>query len=164
MRLFPACPRSRAARGALSTAVLCAVALCACAPATVARRIESVAAISERAAKQGARRCAPEELALARVHLEFARFELARGEARQADRHLTLAEPNAKAAVRLSEAQSCGAPRTAVRPELAAGQASKRALGYASGERSGLLGAAHLKSSRLRGVVGENSDLDRGAP
>ena len=156
-----------ALRRSLSMATLCALGLAACAPASIARRIENVAVISERAARQGALRCcAPEELALARVHLELARLELAQGEARQAGRHLTLAEPNAKAAVRLSEASSCCDPRTASNPA----RAPEGALRLAAREQelSSLLHEAWpariTSSSRLLGVVGEDSDLGRSAP
>jgi len=117
--------------------------LLGCGSATVARRIDSVATVAERAGKQGARRCAPEELALARVHLEFARLELRQGEPVLADRHLTLAEPNAKAAVRLSESADCTRPADAAR---------------------GSDGARTSSPSRLLGAVGENRDLGRGEP
>jgi hypothetical protein len=60
------------------------------------------------------------ELALSRVHLEFARRELSDGDAPRAERHLTLAEPNGQAALRLAKEQKCSSeasePQASSRP------------------------------------------------
>jgi outer membrane protein OmpA-like peptidoglycan-associated protein len=59
------------------------------------------------AEKNGAMKCAPRELALARSHLEFARIDLDEGELWEAQAHLAKAEPNAKAAFQMSPADRC---------------------------------------------------------
>lgn len=138
-----------------------------CAPSSVARRIASVAEITESAGRAGARRCAPEELALARVHLEFARLELDQGEPGLADRHLTLAEPNAKAALRLSAAdESCAhAPSHAAHRARSAG--ASELLPPRSAQPTDLLASHRARfdsSSRLLGAVGDSRDIGRGAP
>ena len=98
--------------------VLCtAAALAACAPAAARKQLDSLSRIVESATRQGAAECAPEELAIARVQLEFARSELAQGEGQRAEGHLILAEPNAKAALRLATNPSCR--RTAQRAPAA---------------------------------------------
>jgi OOP family OmpA-OmpF porin len=59
------------------------------------------------AEKNGAMRCAPRELALAKSHLEFATVDLDQGEMSKAMAHLDLAEPNAHAAVAMSPPDRC---------------------------------------------------------
>lgn len=143
-----------------SALLLCGVLVCtllACAPSSVARRIESVALVAEQAARRGAKVCAPEELALARVHLEFARLELRQGEVGLADRHLTLAEPNAKAALRLSNASDECAHATHLDSPLAGPRARFDSTHRAPARLD-------ITSSRLLGAVGESRDLGRGAP
>jgi OmpA-OmpF porin, OOP family len=61
----------------------------------------------EQAARNGALRCAPRELAIARSQLKFAAIELDQGFASKAQAHLAKAEPNARAADLLSPATSC---------------------------------------------------------
>lgn len=56
---------------------------------------------------QGALRCAPRELALARSHLEFAELERARGAPTRAREHLDVADENVRAAAELSPAGRC---------------------------------------------------------
>lgn len=51
--------------------------------------------------------CAPRELALAKAHLRFAGTDLDQGSASDAEHHLALAEPNARAAVALSAVERC---------------------------------------------------------
>jgi outer membrane protein OmpA-like peptidoglycan-associated protein len=70
------------------------------------------------ATRHGAYRCAPRELAIARANLDFADLELAQGNPRRADQHLTEAETNVGAARLLSPAQRCDKAAVAV-PELA---------------------------------------------
>ncbi|MCC7540347.1 MAG: OmpA family protein [Deltaproteobacteria bacterium] len=70
-------------------------------------RIDGSREIAEQAARNGAYRCAPRELALARAHLAFAEAELAQGNYGRADEEYAIAEPNARAAYRLSPAARC---------------------------------------------------------
>jgi len=65
-----------------------------------ARRLREVEA-------QGAMRCAPRELALARSHLEFAELERDRGAPTRARQHLDIADENVRAAAELSPADRC---------------------------------------------------------
>jgi hypothetical protein len=90
-----------------------------CASTAIVTRAEELEQIIAAATQRGARECAPQELALAKVNLEFARLELSEGDRRRADHHLTLAEPNAKAALRVASDGKCKA--AAVPPALAAG-------------------------------------------
>jgi OOP family OmpA-OmpF porin len=59
------------------------------------------------AEKNGAMKCAPRELAIARSHLEFARIDLDQGELSLAESHLAKAEPNAQAALQMSPPDRC---------------------------------------------------------
>jgi outer membrane protein OmpA-like peptidoglycan-associated protein len=108
-------------RAALRLQVLLALGLlagCTKAPA-LHGRIDGLRDIVEQAARNGAYRCAPRELAQARAHLEFAETELEQGSPSRAEEHFRVAEPNARAAYRLSPAERC-APRkvkVAERPE-----------------------------------------------
>jgi outer membrane protein OmpA-like peptidoglycan-associated protein len=82
--------------------------LSACAQGPVMRgRVKGLEAVVDQAEKNGARRCAPRELALAKAHLEFASVELAQGEMQNAETHLQIAEPNAKAALDESPPDKC---------------------------------------------------------
>ena len=60
-----------------------------------------------KAEKNGARRCAPRELAMAQSHLEFAATELDQGEVSNAAHHLAIAEQNAHAALAESPEARC---------------------------------------------------------
>jgi len=55
----------------------------------------------------GALRCAPRQLAVARSQLEFAELELAQGFASKARQHLSVADQHARAAVLLSPPERC---------------------------------------------------------
>jgi OmpA-OmpF porin, OOP family len=108
--------------------VLCALFMGAgCAPVAIENRLQNLSRIAQSAAHEGAVQCAPEELALARVQLELARLELDQGEAAEAQRHLTLAEPNARAALHLATSTGCrhvaqrATPPTTSRPLVAVG-------------------------------------------
>lgn len=70
-------------------------------------RMESLGEVLQKAEAQGAYRCAPTELALGRAHLAFAADELERGNAPRAKEHVSLAEPNVKAALTLSPPGRC---------------------------------------------------------
>lgn len=101
-------------------------ALAACASSgQLAGDAARLGTITDRARAQGAYRCAPEELALAEAHLEFARHELAEGDPVRARQHLVLAEVNARAALRLSGADACTAPGRS--PEARTGRSRARA-------------------------------------
>jgi hypothetical protein len=92
--------------------VLCLSLAPACAYRYIERRVDALNQVVEEATRAGAATCAPVELALSRVHLEFARHELEDGDAPRAERHLTLAEPNGQAALRLAKEHKCS-PRSA---------------------------------------------------
>jgi OOP family OmpA-OmpF porin len=88
-------------------ALACVALASACAPSGVVTRADSIAQVVRSATQRGALTCAPQELALAKVNLEFARLELSQGDRERADHHLTLAEPNAKAALRVASDGKC---------------------------------------------------------
>ncbi|MCC6214575.1 MAG: OmpA family protein [Polyangiaceae bacterium] len=97
-------------RAALAVVTGLALAV-SCAQAPKLRgQIEGLEQITKQAAKNGAVRCAPRELATAQSHLKFARIELEQGFISKVKKHLWLAEPNAHAAYFLSPPQYC-APR-----------------------------------------------------
>ncbi len=89
------------------------LALGACTQAHVIQgRIDGLKQIAEGARESGAYTCAPQELALALAEIEFAQNELDQGDQTRALQHLTLAEPNARAAVKLSPHGECdGQPK-----------------------------------------------------
>ena len=70
-------------------------------------QVAGLKTIVKRAQDSGAKYCAPRELALAESQLEFAEIELEQGFASKAQRHLGIAEPNARAAVFLSPPEIC---------------------------------------------------------
>ena len=80
------------------------------APAALRGRIQGLQDIADNADKNGAMKCAPRELALARAHLRFATTELDQGQLSNASSHVDLAEPNARAALANSPPERC-APR-----------------------------------------------------
>jgi outer membrane protein OmpA-like peptidoglycan-associated protein len=105
-------PRS-ASPGSGAFAVLWALALgcaalmgCAQVP-TMRGEIEGLTKVAAQAERNGAVRCAPRELAIAKSHLEFATVELDQGFMLRAQEHLELAEANAHAAYDLSPPQKC---------------------------------------------------------
>lgn len=63
--------------------------------------------ITEQAARNGAVRCAPRELATAQSQLDFAEIELAQGFVSKAQHHVFLAEANARSAYALSPPEYC---------------------------------------------------------
>jgi OOP family OmpA-OmpF porin len=97
---------SRAQRVVLSmTATLF---LASCSQVSVMRgNIDGLTKVAEQAERNGAIRCAPRELALAKSHLEFASVELDQGFWTRAQDHLAIAEANAHAAYDLSPPQKC---------------------------------------------------------
>ncbi len=97
-----------ARRNAWLAAFLALATGCAQGPA-LRGRIRGLTTTVEDAQKNGAMRCAPRELALAKSQLEFARLDLDQGELSSAEAHLTKAEPNAQAALTLSPPDRCTA-------------------------------------------------------
>jgi OOP family OmpA-OmpF porin len=71
-------------------------------------RVSGLEKILETAEKNGAIRCAPRELAIARAHLQFAKLDVEQGQLGSAEEHLRFAEPNAQSALSLSPAEQCG--------------------------------------------------------
>lgn len=80
-------------------------------------RINGLSDVVEQAARNGAYRCAPRELAVAQANIDFAQTELAQGNLDRAEEHFRLAEPNGRAAFALSPADRC-APRQVEQPVL----------------------------------------------
>lgn len=70
-------------------------------------QIAGLEKIVEQAERNGAMRCAPRELAVARSQLRFASLELDQGFVSKAQAHLWQASPNAQAALDLSPPQYC---------------------------------------------------------
>lgn len=79
---------------------------CATAP-QLRGQIAGLSKLVEQAERNGAVRCAPRELAIAKSHLSFAALELDQGFSLKAKRHVDRAEPNAHAALALSPPEYC---------------------------------------------------------
>ncbi len=96
-------------RPARPAALLAAAALVlSCGQAATMRgRIDGLSGIVKQAEQNGAMRCAPRELALAKAHLRFAATELDQGVPGDAEGHLAIAEPNAHAALAMSPVEKC---------------------------------------------------------
>lgn len=95
-------------RAIVVAAAAIAVALTSCThSATLRGRIGSLETVVKEAERNGAMRCAPRELALAKAHLHFAATDLDQGVASDAANHLEIAEPNAHAALALSPVDRC---------------------------------------------------------
>jgi outer membrane protein OmpA-like peptidoglycan-associated protein len=88
--------------------LLLPLAVIGCAQSSQLRgQIAGLEQIADQAERNGALRCAPRELAIARSQLKFAAIELDQGFASKARAHLAKAEPNARAAELLSPSGSC---------------------------------------------------------
>lgn len=98
--------RRSIARVALLPIALLAAHGCADTP-KLRGQIEGLQKLADQAERNGAIRCAPRELALAKSHLEFALIELDQGSYARAKEHVWIAEPNAHAADFLSPPQYC---------------------------------------------------------
>ncbi|HEX9296206.1 MAG TPA: OmpA family protein [Polyangiaceae bacterium] len=103
---------------------ICGIAmlgLVACSQGPVMRgQIAGLSKIAAQAERNGAMRCAPRELAMAKAHLKFAELELDQGFTSRAGAHLAVAEPNAHAAYDLSPPETCaerGLVTTAEEPD-----------------------------------------------
>jgi OOP family OmpA-OmpF porin len=95
-------------RGGLACLLVSVIAMAACSQAPRMRgQIAGLEKLVEQAERNGAVRCAPRELALARSQLKFATLELDQGFFSKAEAHLGRAEPNAHAALALSPPQYC---------------------------------------------------------
>ncbi len=70
-------------------------------------RIAATTDVLDRADHNGARTCAPRELAVGRSELEFSGIEIDNGHLARAQEHFDIAEPNARAALRLSPPERC---------------------------------------------------------
>ncbi len=104
------CRRKRLARQrwSITALVLVGLMLLSCGSAAPLRgKLAGLREIAEQAERNGAIRCAPRELALARSHIEFAEVELHQGFISKAKHHVWVAEPNAHAALELSPPQHC---------------------------------------------------------
>lgn len=110
--------RTRTLRAALGGfAATAALGLASCSQVPVMRgEIEGLQKVASQAERNGALRCAPRELAIAKSHLEFATLELDQGFMLRAKEHLEIAQANAHAAYDLSPPQKC-AERGFVEPE-----------------------------------------------
>ncbi|MBI2895133.1 MAG: OmpA family protein [Deltaproteobacteria bacterium] len=90
---------------------LALVVLAACTGARrLTGRLQATQDIIVQAERNGAYRCAPRELALAKANVRFAELELDEGRLSRAEDHYAVAEPNARAAYDLSPPARC-APR-----------------------------------------------------
>ena len=102
--------RRRALRISVPACVLLLLALvlasCAQVP-TMRGEIEGLSKVASQAERNGALRCAPRELAMAKSHLSFATVELDQGFVLRAKQHLDIAQSNAHAAYDLSPPQKC---------------------------------------------------------
>jgi OmpA-OmpF porin, OOP family len=95
-------------RAVLAMLVGAALLVTSCTTGPVLRgRISGLEGVVAKAERNGAMRCAPRELALAKAHLRFAATDLDQGSASEAERHLAVAEPNAQAAFALSPVEKC---------------------------------------------------------
>lgn len=69
--------------------------------------IEGLRKVADQAEQNGAVRCAPRQLAMAKSHLGFAEMEIDQGFFLEAQKHLETAQANARAAYDLSPPQKC---------------------------------------------------------
>ena len=89
-------------------ATLSLIGITACSQGAVLRgQVEAISKLTEQAERNGAMRCAPRELAMAKAHLNFATIELDQGFTSRAERHLVVAEANAHAAYEQSPPEHC---------------------------------------------------------
>jgi OOP family OmpA-OmpF porin len=89
-------------------AIVSMTSVLSCSQAAVMRgRIDGLSQDVQNAEKNGAMRCAPRELALAKAHLRFAAVELDQGQMSDAAQQLMIAEPNARAALAQSPPDRC---------------------------------------------------------
>ena len=89
------------------TCLVVALAVACGAAPKLRGKIAGLDKIVEQAERNGALRCAPRELAVARSNLRFATLELDQGFVSKAETHLWKAESNAHAALEMSPPQYC---------------------------------------------------------
>jgi OOP family OmpA-OmpF porin len=100
--------RLRRSAAGCAALVLAPFVLAGCSQGPVLRgRVRGLESVVAQAERNGAIKCAPRELALARSQLEFASVDLSQGEMSNARRHLEVAEPNAHAALAESPPDKC---------------------------------------------------------
>lgn len=93
-------------------AVVALLLLSGCAHVAVMRgEIDGLEKLIAQAERNGAKRCAPRELAIARAHTTFATVELDEANSLRAEDHLIVARSNAQAAYDLSPAVKCSERR-----------------------------------------------------
>jgi outer membrane protein OmpA-like peptidoglycan-associated protein len=83
------------------------VAVTGCAGVQMQQNVYQVRLIAKEARDNGAYRCAPRQLALAEVNIDFADAELGEGDYFRAREHLQIADDNAREAYRLSPRDRC---------------------------------------------------------
>jgi OmpA-OmpF porin, OOP family len=109
-------PMARRLPMALAIASL-GLASMGCSQVAVMRgEIKGLDKLVEQAERNGAKRCAPRELALARSHVQFADVELDQANMFRAEDHLIVARSNAQAAYDLSPPSRCSERRFVVEP------------------------------------------------
>lgn len=84
--------------------------------AALDHRVESVGSALRDVEADGAMRCAPRELAVARSHIQFAQLERDQGFVSRAEAHLDVADENVRAARVLGSSARCSKRRDAGRP------------------------------------------------
>jgi OmpA-OmpF porin, OOP family len=88
--------------------VLAVLVTCGCSQGPALHgRIRGLTTTVDDAQRNGAMRCAPRELAVARSQLEFAQIDLSQGQLSNAAAHVSRAEPNAQAALAMSPPDRC---------------------------------------------------------
>ncbi len=93
-------------RARVLLAVVAAIAAACATGGKLRQRSEVLGSDIEKAKRSGGVRCAPKELALSEVNVEFALTEISQGRATRAKEHLDAAETNVKRALELS--RTCG--------------------------------------------------------
>lgn len=110
-RLTRRLARLRTARGAI-VPLLIVSSVAACSRVPVLRgELEGLETLMSQAERNGAKRCAPRELAVARAQASFAAVELDQANLSRAEDHMILARSNAQASYDLSPAVRCSERR-----------------------------------------------------
>ena len=121
--------------GLRSLHILIVIALAACtfgcSTVSVMRgEISGLEKLLTQAERNGAKRCAPRELALGRAHTEFATTELDQADMFRAEDHLIIARSNAQAAYDLSPPSKCSERRFVMEPVQTPQPGDKDGDGY----------------------------------
>jgi OmpA-OmpF porin, OOP family len=93
--------------GSAGLALLALLGIGCLSGAELGPRLEDTARRLREVEAEGAMRCAPRELALARSHVEFAELERDQGAPSRARQHLDVADENVRAAAELSRDDRC---------------------------------------------------------